>query len=477
MADPDRWEFGIFGGGHFFNDHNELGARDEVGAARIDNSFAFGLRLGFWLVPMLGLELEGVGMPTEAKLDGASSEQFIFGYRGSAVLQFNTGRIKPFLLAGGGGSSNRSERDDVLLDDTDFAFHAGLGLKIAVGDSWGIRLDGRAVFPPSTRSEGLTTDAEATIGLYKTFGGAQLPVDPDGDGILGDADGCPNDAEDKDGFQDDDGCPDSDNDGDGIPDASDKCPTEAETVNQIEDDDGCPEKDEDNDGIFGAADQCSTEAEDKDGFQDEDGCPDADNDADGILDGSDKCPDEAETRNGFEDEDGCADQVPAAVQQFTGTIQGINFKINSDKLTAGSSKTLDAAVAVLQQYPELRIEISGHTDITGNVDHNRDLSQRRADRVKEYMVKKGVAAERLESKGYGPDKPIATNDTKEGQMANRRVEFTLLSGGAPAGAPPASGTTPATAPTTTPPATTPAPTTTTPTTTTPPTTTQPQKTP
>ena len=227
----------------------------------------------------------------------------------------------------------------------------------------------------------------------------------------------------------------------------------------------------------GAADQCPTEAEDKDGFQDEDGCPDADNDADGILDGSDKCPDEAETKNGFEDEDGCADQVPAAVQQFTGTIQGINFKINSDKLTAGSSKTLDAAVAVLQEYPALRIEISGHTDITGNVDHNRDLSQRRADRVKEYLVKKGVAAERLEAKGYGPDKPIATNDTKEGQMANRRVEFTLLSGAAQPGTPPASGTTP---PATTPPATTPAPTTppaTTPAPSAPSPTTQPQKNP
>ena len=457
LADPAaRWEFGGFGGGHFFNDHNELGARDVANSPSPETSVAFGLRLGFWITPMFGIEAEGIAMPTEAKVGGAASEQFIVGYRGSAILQFNTGRIMPFLLVGGGGMSNSSERDDILLDDTDFMFHAGVGAKFAIGDSWGIRVDARALFPPSTRSESVTTDVEGLIGLYKMFGAAEPPADPDGDGILGSADRCPTEAEDMDKFQDDDGCPDPDNDGDGVPDASDRCPAEAETVNQIEDDDGCPEKDDDHDGVFGSADQCPTEPEDKDGFEDENGCPDPDNDQDGILDPNDKCPADPETRNGFEDEDGCADQVPAAVQQFTGTIKGIQFKINSANLTKGSSTTLDEAVAVLQQYPAIRMEISGHTDITGSAEHNRELSQKRADKVKEYLVGKGVAADRLEAKGYGPDKPVASNDTKEGQIQNRRVEFTLLSNGppVPGTTPPASGTTPP-ASGTTPPATTP----------------------
>ena|GEM_PF-5784673 len=106
----------------------------------------------------------------------------------------------------------------------------------------------------------------------------QLDADTDGDGIADRLDKCPNEAEDRDGFQDDDGCPDPDNDGDGIADAVDKCPNDAE---------------------------------DKDGFQDDDGCPDPDNDGDGIADAVDKCPNEPETVNGIDDQDGCPDQGKA----------------------------------------------------------------------------------------------------------------------------------------------------------------------
>jgi OOP family OmpA-OmpF porin len=314
-----------------------------------------------------------------------------------------------------------------------------------------LRLDGRALLPPSSKDDGVAFDAEGLLGIYGEFGGAEKapppPEDADGDGIVGDADKCPNEAEDKDGFQDEDGCPDKDNDGDGIPDANDKCPTEAETVNQVDDTDGCPEKDEDNDGLVGSADQCPTEAEDKDGFQDEDGCPDPDNDGDGVADAQDKCPTESESANGYQDDDGCPDDLPADLKKFTGVIKGINFRTDSAKLTGGSSRTLTAAVKVLQQYPDLRLEISGHTDNTGDADHNRTLSQERADAVKTFLVGKGVTAERLEAKGYGPDKPLADNATKAGKSKNRRVEFTPISsvGGAsgqPGGAQPAPGTQP-----------------------------------
>ncbi|HZS38745.1 MAG TPA: OmpA family protein [Polyangia bacterium] len=166
--------------------------------------------------------------------------------------------------------------------------------------------------------------------------------DRDHDGVPDSIDKCPDVPEDKDGFQDDDGCPDPDNDNDTILDRDDKCPNQAEDFDQFEDEDGCPDPDNDKDGIddlhdacpndpedhkppkpddgcpvsktdtdgdgiMDSVDKCPTEPEDKDGFQDEDGCPDPDNDNDGIPDGFDNCPMEPEDLDGFQDEDGCPD--------------------------------------------------------------------------------------------------------------------------------------------------------------------------
>jgi OmpA-OmpF porin, OOP family len=135
--------------------------------------------------------------------------------------------------------------------------------------------------------------------------------DNDLDNIPDKQDKCPGQAEDLDGFEDTDGCPEADNDHDGIPDTGDRCPNEPETKNGFKDDDGCPdEADTDNDGVPDSRDKCLNEPEDTDGYQDTDGCPDPDNDNDGILDADDECVDEAETKNGFQDEDGCPDEKP-----------------------------------------------------------------------------------------------------------------------------------------------------------------------
>ena len=131
--------------------------------------------------------------------------------------------------------------------------------------------------------------------------------DRDGDGILDRDDNCPDVAEDKDGFQDEDGCPDPDNDGDGILDSKDKCRDATEDFDGFKDEDGCPDLDDDADGVPDADDRCRNEPEDRDGFQDEDGCPDPDNDGDGIPDVKDKCPNGPEDKDGFRDEDGCPD--------------------------------------------------------------------------------------------------------------------------------------------------------------------------
>jgi hypothetical protein len=133
-------------------------------------------------------------------------------------------------------------------------------------------------------------------------------ADADRDGLIDVRDRCPRKAEDQDGFQDQDGCPELDNDRDGIADRKDRCVNEAEDRNRIADGDGCPDGDADHDAIVDVRDRCPRQAEDRDGFQDQDGCPELDNDGDGLADAQDRCPLKPETINGNQDDDGCPDE-------------------------------------------------------------------------------------------------------------------------------------------------------------------------
>ena len=253
--------------------------------------------------------------------------------------------------------------------------------------------------------------------------------DNDEDGIPDAEDDCPDEAEDIDEFEDDDGCPENDNDGDGIADDADKCPMEKEDMDEFEDDDGCPDTDNDGDGLPDSADNCPNDAEDIDEFEDDDGCPDPDNDGDGVPDATDECPDEAETLNGFKDDDGCPDKGKSLVLITKDKIeitQKINFKKNSHEIKGKTSfKILDIVADVLKMNANINIEVQGHTDDTGERDHNLELSRSRAESVMSYLVEKGIEAKRLEAKGYGPDNPIADNATKKGREENRRVEFKI----------------------------------------------------
>jgi len=136
---------------------------------------------------------------------------------------------------------------------------------------------------------------------------APYRVDNDSDGVGDNVDRCPTEAEDADGYEDDDGCPEVDNDGDGINDAADRCPDQPEDRDNFQDSDGCPDLDNDNDGVPDGYDTCPREPEDRDGDHDEDGCPDNDRDRDGVPDDRDRCPGEPEDTDGFRDEDGCPD--------------------------------------------------------------------------------------------------------------------------------------------------------------------------
>ncbi len=295
--------------------------------------------------------------------------------------------------------------------------------------------------------------------------------DTDGDGIVDKQDKCPKVAEDKDGFEDGDGCLDADNDQDGILDVNDKCPLDPEDKDQFEDENGCPDPDNDKDGILDVNDKCPLDPEDKDQFEDENGCPDPDNDKDGILDvddkcpiefgvkeeegcpvrdrdgdgypdKTDKCPDKPESFNGIEDEDGCPDKANKV--EVTETEIKILDKVYFDTAKATikpvSFPILDAVASVLKSTPRVgKVRVEGHTDDVDTDENNNRLSQARAESVVAYLVNRGIAPERLVARGFGESKPLC-KDTPDlltkGKKAkkqldacretNRRVQFKLL---------------------------------------------------
>lgn len=185
-------------------------------------------------------------------------------------------------------------------------------------------------------------------------------------------------------------------------------------------------RDSDGDGFDDGQDRCPGEPEDRDGFEDQDGCPEADNDGDGVPDEVDECPEDAEEPGG--DRDGCPDKARVMVRQGKLVIFGkVQFPLGEANILPKSEQLIDEMAAALKEHPEIkRVEIQGHTDNTGDDFFNLRLGQSRADSVKRALVKRGVPAARLLTKGYGEQGPIAPNDTPAGRARNRRVEFVIV---------------------------------------------------
>lgn len=217
-----------------------------------------------------------------------------------------------------------------------------------------------------------------------------------------------------------------DTDHDGIPDAVDKCPLEPEDKDGYQDADGCPELDNDGDGIPDVDDRCPAEPEDKDGFQDSDGCPDPDNDGDGVPDTADKCPAEYAPHTA----DGCPTKKYQLVEVTENKIlikQTIFFDFNKASIKPISYGLLVEVAQALKEHANLKVRVEGHTDSRGNPEYNRKLSQNRAESVRNFLIGQGIPPERLEAMGYGMTQPIADNRTEEGRTQNRRVEFIIVS--------------------------------------------------
>ena len=389
-GDDNYIELGLFAGALFpSKDHNFEDSDTEDGKKPHKEFKGFApelvMRAGYYPVRFVGLELEGAFAPSKDEDDKKANHS---AFRGHVVGQAPLGGVTPFALLGFGylGSSS-----DSMGKDHDPGLHFGAGVKVPVTKTLSVRFDLRDTMTQKDNgSDGEQTHhPEVLLGLSMKLGLAKKEAPPP---------------------------PPKDTDGDGFNDPADKCPTVAGVAP-----DGCPPPDSDKDGFIDPQDKCPTEP----GVA-PDGCPDKDPDKDGILDPNDKCPKEPETKNGFQDDDGCPDEIPAEVKKFTGVIEGIEFDTGKATIRPKSAATLDAAVKVLTDFPTIRLEISGHTDNVGKEDKNIKLSQDRADSVKKYFTDKGIDASRIQTRGAGPNEPIADNKTAAGKQKNRRTEFKLL---------------------------------------------------
>lgn len=233
--------------------------------------------------------------------------------------------------------------------------------------------------------------------------------DEDGDCIADKIDRCPQQP----GTAKYAGCPIPDTDGDGVNDEEDKCIDLAGSPRYG----GCPVPDTDGDGVNDDSDSCKDIA----GNPEFNGCPIPDTDRDGVNDKEDKCPTEA----GVASNDGCPDEHLQMVELVNLAARNIFYDPASDKISIVSYASLDDVGEILKNNPELRLEIEGHSDNTGQASFNLKLSQKRALAVKKYLTDLGIEGARLTANGFGQKLPIATNDTAEGRAQNRRVVLKL----------------------------------------------------
>jgi OOP family OmpA-OmpF porin len=385
----------------------ELGAFGKVaffdGSLNYDPAFGGGLRAGYYFLHNLMFEVDGaIAAPDDQPL--GKSDYWPFHGRLIYALPLSG---KASLLMGGGYTHNAWGK---ALSGSEDGFGALVGLRWNLSEKWAIRVDGIGDYLPSpVNGADNNTDWGIQAGLSFLIPVARSQdSDLDGDGVLDQNDRCPYTP--KGAEVDANGCP-LDSDGDGVLDQDDRCPDTPKGVKV--DATGCPVPlDSDGDGVLDQNDRCPDTP--KGVKVDATGCP-LDSDGDGVLDQDDRCPD---TPKGV--------KVDAAGCPITIILEGVNFATNSDQLTPEAKTALDLVAGSLVARSDVRIEIAGYTDNQGSRAYNLRLSQKRAESVRNYLISKGVPAENIEAKSYGPDQPIASNDTPEGRARNRRVEMHQL---------------------------------------------------
>src|SRR5262245_48910725 len=445
QAGATSFELYPFAGYMLFD--NDIQLKDKVG---------FGGKVGLYF-GHLGIEGHYSHISTEADttIPGANLDLAFQNYGGDLVFRLAPdATVVPYILAGAGQVTAKADDQAVFdVDASRFAYDAGAGLLFRLSDMAGLRFEGKDVIFKDSNGE-LTGD-ETTLHNFLITGGINLAFggtkDTDKDGVKDkndkcpdtpvgcrvDVDGCPIDS-DKDGVCDGvdqcadtpagatvdaRGCP-SDSDKDGVLDGIDQCPDTPAGV--AVDERGCP-KDSDGDGVTDDKDQCpDTPA----GVAvDERGCP-KDSDGDGVSDDKDLCPN---TPAGARvDKDGCPIEITEKETEMLDkgviTVRTIEFETAKWDILPQAENTLNEIGKILIQWPQLRIEVCGHSDSRGKTAYNQDLSEKRAGAVRDWLLSHypQISGDNLTAVGYGESKPVATNKTKAGMAQNRRVEFKVL---------------------------------------------------
>ena len=403
--------------GHLFSEFfniqdnwNTQTAINTIGISRYGNEkFNFGLRGTLNQITRMGDERSRMSPVRLASLD------VLVDYKLGEAFKFCN--IEPYLEGGTGYTWFGSQKS--------LTMNGAAGLKVPVSEKVSINLNS-AYKHAFNDMQDLRPHFQHSMSVAINFGGKDTdrdgiydqhddcPEEPglpefngcpdnDGDGIENSKDSCP----DTPGLVEFGGCPDTD--GDGTPDTKDACVNEPGSVDM----NGCP--DSDGDGVANNVDSCVEIA----GPSENNGCPWPDSDGDTVLDKDDKCPNVA----GLVSNEGCPQPSKAIMEELNAVGAKVPFQLNKADLGVLVTTVLDIVAGIMEKYPNTNFIIEGHTDTSGPKVFNQNLSEKRASSVKEYLVKKGISADRLSTVGYGEDRPSTSNKTRKGRVSNRRVEF------------------------------------------------------
>lgn len=286
-------------------------------------------------------------------------------------------------------------------DADDWYFFIGIGVNYALGDARTPQ-----IAPADSDGDGIP-DITDECPFNPGDIGLQGCPDTDGDGVSDKTDECPEEA----GPILNNGCPLLDRDEDGIVDAKDACPNQP-GVARLQ---GCPEVDQDDDGVPDDQDECPLVK----GDPALNGCPDADED--GIPDYRDDCPGEY----GLQDYNGCPTPEDGQVNQLLNGIPAIRFAEESSELQAAARAILNRVAMFLQKYPQYKLQITGHADDFANTEANQALSEQRARASRQYLLSRGISAQRLFFEGIGAEQLVTPRQEKSNRL-NRRVSFSLF---------------------------------------------------
>jgi OmpA-OmpF porin, OOP family len=380
-AAADPMAIGGWIGPRFFSDDSALGyITDAPEHPALTNGMVLGARLSRpifpWLVPEVELPLS---LTTTDRFDAS-----VLWMEPRLHVRFeflpDHKRVQPFLLVGGGAAFTVSSKSDVFANDLVGEGYFGIGAHAVTGRGFQLRADVRFAVGPGAEKRAIL-EVEVGIGLWVEIGGGakkyelvdpddgpKVDPDPDLDRILGAADKCTDRAEDEDGFDDADGCPDIDNDLDHVLDIADKCATVSESFNGYEDDDGCP-----------------------------DSVPPELDDLEGTIEGLTYSPGETALNSGGR-------RTVKKIAKLLAKYPSVRIRLigyTDDREFVAKPEPGDEPTDPAQAASELALE--------------------RAAVMKAMLIGLGLSDSRIQLEGKGPEDPVGDNDNRRGRQANRRV--------------------------------------------------------